>query len=129
MPAVGFDARMFVATAPLVDSGKKLAAVPARELKSMAVLAEERGLRQLTDFKRVDPHRLDDVLERRRAEIADLQIEPRLDLANGWQGLRRRSAEPQLADDGDDAGRAVLPAPLRFPARRISLTERGRGAQ
>ena len=38
--AVGLDARTFLATAPLVDCRKKLAAVPARQLKSMAVLAD-----------------------------------------------------------------------------------------
>ncbi len=39
------------------------------------------GLRRLADLKRIDPHRFGNVFERRRAEIADLQIEPRLDLA------------------------------------------------
>jgi hypothetical protein len=43
---------------------------------------QRRGLRlsRLADLERVDAHRLGDVLELGRAEIADLEIEPRLDL-------------------------------------------------
>ena len=36
-----------------------------------------------TDFERIDPDRLGDVLERDRAEIVDRKIEPPLDLTIG----------------------------------------------
>ena len=40
-------------------------------------------LRGLADFERIDPDRLGDVLELGRAEIADREIEPTLDLTIG----------------------------------------------
>ena len=52
-----------------------------------------RGLRLggLADVKRIDPDRLGDVLELRRAEIADGEIEPPLDLPIGVLGQTDRS--------------------------------------
>ena len=44
------------------------------------------GLTRRADLQRVDPHRLGDVLQRHRAEIADLEIEPPLDLPVGVLG-------------------------------------------
>ena len=43
-------------------------------------------LRWSADLQRIDVHRLGDVLERHRAEIADLEIEPRLHLPIGVVG-------------------------------------------
>ena len=43
------------------------------------------------NFKRIDPYRLDDVLELRRAEIADFEIEPCLYLPIGIFGKTDRS--------------------------------------
>jgi tetratricopeptide (TPR) repeat protein len=43
-------------------------------------------LKRHADFQPIDPHRLGDVLEFRRAEIADLEIETRLDLPVGVVG-------------------------------------------
>jgi hypothetical protein len=44
------------------------------------------GLTRRTELQRVGPHRLGDVLQRHGAEIADLQIEPPLDLPEGVVG-------------------------------------------
>ena len=56
-----------------------------------------RGLRLggLADFERIDPDRLGDVLELGRAEIADREIEPPLDLPVGVLGETDRAG---LAD-------------------------------
>ena len=43
------------------------------------------------DFQRVGPHRLGNVLQRHRAEIADLEIEPPLDLPVGVVGEADRA--------------------------------------
>ena len=52
-----------------------------------------RGLRLggLADVKRIDPDRLGDVLELGRAEIADREIEPTLDLTIGVLGQADRA--------------------------------------
>ena len=52
-------------------------------------------MRRLADFKRIDPHRLGDVFQWRRAEIADLEIEPLLHLTIGVLGKTDR---PGLGD-------------------------------
>ena len=44
------------------------------------------GLRRRADLQQVGPHRLGDVLQRHGAEIADLEIESRLDLPEGVVG-------------------------------------------
>ena len=44
------------------------------------------GLTRRADLQRVDPHRFGDVLQRHRAEIADLEIEPPPDLPEGVVG-------------------------------------------
>ena len=49
-------------------------------------LAARSGLARRADLQRVDPHRLGDVLQLHRAEIADLEIEPPLDLPVGVLG-------------------------------------------
>ena len=56
-----------------------------------------RGLRRRgrTDVERIDPDRLDDVLELSRAEIADREIEPAPDLTIGILGETDRAG---LAD-------------------------------
>ena len=48
-------------------------------------------LRGLTDFERIDADRLGDVLELCRAEVADREIEPPLDLAVGVLGEADRA--------------------------------------
>ena len=48
-------------------------------------------LRGLADFERIDPDRLGDVLELRRAEIGDREIEPPLDLPIGVLGETDRA--------------------------------------
>ena len=58
------------------------------------------GLRLRADFQRVGAHRLGDVLQRYRAEIADLEIESRLDLPEGVVG----DANPSGVSDTLKAG-------------------------
>jgi hypothetical protein len=59
-------------------------------------------LRRLADFEQLDPDRLGDVLELGRAEIADREIEPPLDLTIGVLGEadRARLGDP-LEPRGD----------------------------
>ncbi len=67
----------------------------AGDFPSSAGVAEGAGLAcaGLPDFEQIDPHRFGDVFERCRAEIADLQIEPRLDVAIG---ILRKTDRPGL---------------------------------
>ena len=80
---------------PLAATRRTSAATAASEAKDAASfgaltspdrLAAASGLTRRADLQRVGPHRLGDVLERHRAEIADLEIEPPLDLPIGVVG-------------------------------------------
>ena len=66
---------------------------PRRALLRLGRLRLRRGLRlrRLADFERIDPDRLGDVLELRRAEIGDGEIEPPLHLAIGVLGQTDRA--------------------------------------
>ena len=55
------------------------------------LLREGLRLRRLADLERIDPYRLGDILELRRAEIGDGEIEPSLDLPVGLLGQTDRA--------------------------------------
>ena len=88
--AVRFAPRKYHA---LAATNMTNATIPSAIGASKERLLGWRGLRlrRLADFERIDPDRLGDVLELGRAEIADRQIEPPLDLAIGILGQADRA--------------------------------------
>ena len=81
-----------------------------------------RGLRlgQLADLNRIDVDRLGNILELGCAEIADLEIEPLLDLAIGVLG---RQIAPGFATPSSRAA-ILTPSPIRSPSASSTTSPR-----
>ena len=81
-----------------------------------------RGLRHRghADLQRIGPHRLGDVLELRRAEVGDREIEPPLDLPIGVLG---RQIAPGAATPSNRAA-MLTPSPIRSPSLSSTTSPR-----